>query len=196
MQNPMAELFEYVWGYEGNQNGDEDEDDNDDNESGIKPVHQPWWWRLDRRREPGRRWNRRCHACCRCSTRSSCPAITKSLQANVEIKNPLTEKNGFAKIAIDFAHSPLWPRRTPPQTWCWTFDTFQSLLCCRFCHIYKIVLLYFFVFCIEPNLSVNCCQMLGLNPLPHMISTCGTVSSLPVSSISWSMISVQIIITN
>ena len=41
MQNPMAELFEYVWGYEGNQNGDEDEDDNDDNESGIKPVHQP-----------------------------------------------------------------------------------------------------------------------------------------------------------
>ena len=39
MQNPMAELFEYVWGYEGNQNGDED--DNDDNESGIKPVHQP-----------------------------------------------------------------------------------------------------------------------------------------------------------
>ena len=37
----MAELFEYVWGYEGNQNGDEDEDDNDDNESGIKPVHQP-----------------------------------------------------------------------------------------------------------------------------------------------------------
>ena len=43
MQNPMAELFEYVWGYDGNQNGDEDEDedDNDDNESGIKPVHQP-----------------------------------------------------------------------------------------------------------------------------------------------------------